>query len=886
MLVYLGAPPPRVQAAYSQRVRAGSTSSFVDSSANTWSADRAYTPGGFGYTTGDPYATGAAIAGTPDGPLFQTNRHAGSFAYQFDVPNGAYQVRVRFAEIYPGAFGIGRRVFNVAVEGAPVVQNFDIFARVGANTALDSVFTTNVLDGVLSIDFTGVVTHAAVSAIEVVAVGGSTPGTPTATPTLTPTATATRVPTFTPTPLPTATATPVPAGSGTQTVTFDELGNPNRTLNGQYPSALIDWGSNAWYLSGPWGSFRTNSIGFSGAGPTSASFTFLSPRRLVQIDAYNGGNTTSTVSLACVGQATRQVTLAARQTITITSGWAAACARVTLSSSNGWNTNFDSLVLDSGTPDFMFSASPASMTMGLTGNVQYSATLEMTGGFSPASIGLWVTGLPSGVQGVFTPNPLPHEGTSTLILTGDGTAAAGSYPITLGATAESVSHSQVVTLVVISQPDFSLSVSPLGQDVSAGGLSVDYDVRLTPLNQFTDPVSLSLTGLPVGVTATYSPQPLTSSQSSLITVTALASAAQGTYQLLVVGSAGPLSRSTPITLGVRAGRVWSVDAIGTTGTQNNSALVGPGRNDGVNRVYVGTVDTGRVQEFSWTGSGWGQGVDIGGSPGGGEIHNMGMGAGRNDGITRIYACSLDGELYELTYASSSWAQSTVGSAIGYCTHAAVGAGRNDGVNRLYATRDRYTMEYTWSGSAWSAVTVGSIPSGLAHGVWIGPGRGGSTNYLYVATTNSGTYEGSYAAGAWALDAMGDRGDVRNVSVGPGRNDGTQRVYSATANGELREFTWSGSAWASALAGTPIAATMIHANVADGRGDGVLRVYTSAADGAVREHTFVSGAWTTSSLGGGTGYLYGFHLGVGRNDGRLRLYGASFDHLVYEYDFGN
>ena len=134
--------------------------------------------------------------------------------------------------------------------------------------------------------------------------------------------------------------------------------------------------------------------------------------------------------------------------------------------------------------------------------------------------------------------------------------------------------------------------------------------------------------------------------------------------------------------------------------------------------------------------------------------------------------------------------------------------------------------------------------------------------------------------------MGDRGDVRNVSVGAGRNDGVQRVYSAAASGELREFTWTGSTWASALAGPVIGATLIHANVADGRADGVQHVYTSGADGAVREHTFANGAWTTNSLGGGTGYLYGFHLGDGRNDHRLRLYGASFDHLVYEYDFGS
>src|SRR5262245_3104259 len=333
-LVCLGAPP-RAQAAYSQRVRAGSTSSFVDGSSNVWSADRAYAPGAFGYTTGEPYSTGATITGTTDGPLFQANRHAQSFRYQFDVPNGAYQVRLRFAEIYPSAFGIGRRVFNVTVEGVSVLQNFDVFARVGANTALDSVLTTSVSDGVLTIEFVGVVSHAEVNAIEVIAVGGPTPppsdATATATPTLTPTATQT--PTNTPTPLPAATATPPPPPpAGSQTVTFDDLTNPNRTLNGQYPSALIDWGTNAWYLSGPWGAFRTNSIGFNGPAPANASFTFLSPRRLVQIDAYNGGSAASTVSVSCAGQTTRQVTVGVHQTTSIAPAWSGACTRVTLTS--------------------------------------------------------------------------------------------------------------------------------------------------------------------------------------------------------------------------------------------------------------------------------------------------------------------------------------------------------------------------------------------------------------------------------------------------------------------------------------------------------------------------------------------------------------------------
>jgi hypothetical protein len=524
--------------------------------------------------------------------------------------------------------------------------------------------------------------------------------------------------------------------------------------------------------------------------------------------------------------------------------------------------------------------------MGLTGSTQFTATIEVTGGFSPSAIGLWVTGLPSGIRAEYSPNPLPHEGAATLTLSGDGSAAAGTYSILIGATADGVSHSTPASLVVSSQPDFSLTTAPLSQVVQAGGAAVDYEIELTPMNSYVSPVTYSAVGLPSGLMASFSPQPVMPGQPSRMTISAAASAASGTTAFQVVGTSGSLSRTATATIIVGAGAVWSVDSIGSTNVQNNSMLVGPGRNDGVNRLYVGTVNSGRIVEFSWTGSAWSGGVDIGGSPSNGEIHNMGMGPGRNDGVTRVYGCSLDGNLYEMTYSGGGWSQALVGTAIGYCTHAAVGDGRNDGVNRLYATRDRYTVEYTWTGSTWTAVTVGSIPSGLAHGIWIGPGRNTALNYPYVATTNSGTYEGSFSGGGWALSSLGDRGDVRNVSVGVGRNDGVQRVYAATAAGEVREFSWNGSGWATLLAGTPVGATLIHANVAPARGDGVMRVYSSGADGSVREYSYANGGWSSTSLGGGTGYLYGFHLGVGRNDGRLRLYGASFDHLVYEYSFGN
>ena len=180
-------------------------------------------------------------------------------------------------------------------------------------------------------------------------VGATNAPTPTRTPT--PQAAATSTPTRTPTPTgPTATPVPAVAAGQSQTINFDNLSNPNRVLSGQYPSGVIDWGTNQWYLSGPYGSFRTNSIGFNGGSMTSASFSYFSPKRLIQVDAFNGGTAVSTVTLRCNGQNATQVTLQPGQTQSIPMGWIGVCSNVTFVSTNGWNTNFDSLIIDNGPP--------------------------------------------------------------------------------------------------------------------------------------------------------------------------------------------------------------------------------------------------------------------------------------------------------------------------------------------------------------------------------------------------------------------------------------------------------------------------------------------------------------------------------------------------------
>jgi hypothetical protein len=99
-------------------------------------------------------------------------------SYNLPVANGTVDIRLHFAEIYWGAPGLGaagpgKRVFDVAVNGKKVLQNFDITAAAGGiYTALivpiDGVVVTN---GNVKIDFTASVDFGSISGIEVFSSG-------------------------------------------------------------------------------------------------------------------------------------------------------------------------------------------------------------------------------------------------------------------------------------------------------------------------------------------------------------------------------------------------------------------------------------------------------------------------------------------------------------------------------------------------------------------------------------------------------------------------------------------------------------------------------------------------------------------------------------------
>jgi hypothetical protein len=108
----------------------------------------------------------------------------------------------------------------------------------------------------------------------------------------------------------------------------------------------------------------------------------------------------------------------------------------------------------------------------------------------------------------------------------------------------------VATFVqVIPQPDFSVTATPSSRTVSPG-TSTSYSVSVTPSNGFNGNVTFSVTGLPSGATASFSPSSVTGSGSSTLSVNTSSSTPMGSYPLTITATGGNLSHSTQVTLAV------------------------------------------------------------------------------------------------------------------------------------------------------------------------------------------------------------------------------------------------------------------------------------------------------------------------------------------------
>lgn len=164
---------PSSQTKLAIRVACGADRPYTDKDGNLWLPDEVKAPGasleppdGTTIERDEQYE----VPNVAFPQIFRTERYSMS-AYEFNLPNGKYIVRLHFAETYAGITGAGDRVYSFAVQGQEPEKDFDIYKEAGGPyKAIQREYKgVEVTNGKLKITFTPDVQNPAINGIEIFA---------------------------------------------------------------------------------------------------------------------------------------------------------------------------------------------------------------------------------------------------------------------------------------------------------------------------------------------------------------------------------------------------------------------------------------------------------------------------------------------------------------------------------------------------------------------------------------------------------------------------------------------------------------------------------------------------------------------------------------------
>jgi subtilase family serine protease len=220
-----------------------------------------------------------------------------------------------------------------------------------------------------------------------------------------------------------------------------------------------------------------------------------------------------------------------------------------------------------------FQATPSANSLSLTAGSSNSVSVKVavSGGFN-AAIAFSVTGLPSGVTATFTPAtlPAPGLGSSVIKFTATSSAKAGVYSATVSAASGATKQPMALSVTVAPAPTFTLASSAASISVSAGS-SKTVTLTTTANSSFNAAVTLSVSGLPAGMTVQVLPSSVVGAPGSGaagVTFSAASNVAPRAYSVTVTATGGGVSQKQTLAVNVPG---FSLSPIATSSTVSSTS---------------------------------------------------------------------------------------------------------------------------------------------------------------------------------------------------------------------------------------------------------------------------------------------------------------------------
>jgi hypothetical protein len=328
--------------------------------------------------------------------------------------------------------------------------------------------------------------------------------------------------------------------------------------------------------------------------------------------------------------------------------------------------------------DFSISASPDSLSLAQGASGTSTISTAVTSG-SAEAVALSVSGLPAGASASFSPPSVTAGGSSTFMVDA-GSAPAGDYTLMVTGAAASASHTTSVSLTVVPpvQNDFSISASPSSLTV-ASGASGTSTISTAVTSGSAEAVALSVSGLPSGASASFSPMSVTAGGSSTLTVDT-GTATAGSYTLTVMGTAASATHTATVSL----------------------TISGPGSGG----ITNGGFESGSLS--GWTASGASESVLSGGCHGGSFCARLGYAfpTDGNSTITQTFTVPADKSQLSLWYkefctdtVTYDWAvvalkDNTANTASNFLNNTCTNSGQWTNVTGAVTAGHSYTLTLT------------------------------------------------------------------------------------------------------------------------------------------------------------------------------------------------
>lgn len=199
-------------------------------------------------------------------------------------------------------------------------------------------------------------------------------------------------------------------------------------------------------------------------------------------------------------------------------------------------------------PDFVLLASPSRTSTAPGGNATVDLTVLGLNGYAGSIVTFSVSGAPAGVTGSFSPTFVAPSGVATLTLAVAPTMAPGVYPLRIRGDNGTAVRFVPFQLEVLG---LQVAASTTALAIAAGSLGSAF-VTVTLKGNYTNPVVLSVSGLPAGVGVSVTTAQFFTSGVATLTFIVAQNAIAGTYPVALSAAGGGILRTVSLDLRILA----------------------------------------------------------------------------------------------------------------------------------------------------------------------------------------------------------------------------------------------------------------------------------------------------------------------------------------------